>query len=163
MLPPNKLTKTKLLSGAIKLNSISYRRDRARPCPQKNTYKIKLTDNRKGCPYGLCEYFNIISAMNYHISATIYRRQQATALPRHFLFQKNASSLYKGAFDGQGQALSLRYDIIFTLCEAPTLNFTFLTPNFSLLTPPITFHSTKKRPKKSAFRYLFDNFSITLS
>ena len=28
------------------------------------------------------------------------------------MFQKNASSLYKGAFDGQGQALSLRYVVV---------------------------------------------------
>ena len=68
-----------------------------------------------------------------------------------FCSQKNDSSLYKGAFDGQGRALSLRYDIIFTPCEVPTLNFTFLTPNFSLLTPPITFHSTKKHPKRVLF------------
>ena len=33
-----------------------------------------------------------------------------------FLFQKNDSSLYKGAFDGQGRALFLRYDIFFTPC-----------------------------------------------
>ena len=51
--------------------NICDRRDRARPCPQKNTYKIKLTDNRKGCPYGLWVYFYIISAINYHISSTI--------------------------------------------------------------------------------------------
>ena len=27
-------------------------RDRACPCPQQISYKIKFTDNRKGCPYG---------------------------------------------------------------------------------------------------------------
>ena len=36
----------------INFNLICYRRDRARPCPQEITYKIKSTDNRKGCPYG---------------------------------------------------------------------------------------------------------------
>ena len=30
----------------------TIRRDRARPCPQQISYKIKSTDNRKGCPYG---------------------------------------------------------------------------------------------------------------
>ena len=34
----------------------------------------------------------------------------------HFLFPKNDSSLYKGAFCGQGRALSLRYVLIF-LCD----------------------------------------------
>ncbi len=34
----------------------------------------------------------------------------------HFLFPKNDSSLYKGAFGGQGRALSLRYVLIF-LCD----------------------------------------------
>ena len=34
------------------------------------------------------------------------------------MFQKNDSSLYKGAFVGQGQALSLRYDIEFNLIAA---------------------------------------------
>ena len=32
-------------------------------------------------------------------------------IPQSFFVPKNDSSLYKGAFDGQGRALSLRYDI----------------------------------------------------
>ena len=64
------------------------------PLSEKNTYKIKLTDNRKGCPYGLCVDFNYILAVNYHISTTIQRRQQATALPRRCLFRIVRNSLW---------------------------------------------------------------------
>ncbi len=41
------------------------------------------------------------------------------------MFQKNDSSLYKGAFVGQGQALSLRYDIEFNLIVAVN-NYVFV-------------------------------------
>jgi hypothetical protein len=41
-----------------------------------------FADRGKGCPYGICLYFYVILAINYHISATIQRRQQATALLR---------------------------------------------------------------------------------
>ena len=45
-----------LKDGAeAQLNSILYRRDRACPCPQQITYKIKSTDSRKGCPYGMIQ------------------------------------------------------------------------------------------------------------
>ena len=41
-----------LKDGAeAQLNSILYRRDRACPCPQQITYKIKSTDSRKDSRY----------------------------------------------------------------------------------------------------------------
>ena len=53
-----------IINGYYKIKFILYRRDRASPCPQQISYKIKFTDSRKGCPYGLCEYFNTISDKN---------------------------------------------------------------------------------------------------
>ena len=51
----------------------------------------------------------------------------------HFLFQKNDSSLYKGAFVGQPQGLFLRFNIFFNPCEAPTsFHSSLFTLHFSL-------------------------------
>ena len=71
MLPPNKPTKTKLLSANSKLDSISYRRDRARPCPQKNHILNQIHGQPQGLSLWGCVNFNIISTVNYHISMTI--------------------------------------------------------------------------------------------
>ena len=43
----------------------------------------------------LCEHFNIIPAKNYHISTTIRRRQQATALPRCHLLRKRWTNRFE--------------------------------------------------------------------
>ena len=40
----------------------------------------------------------------------------------HFFVPKNDSSLYKGAFDGQPQGLSLRHDIEFNLIATVSYN-----------------------------------------
>ena len=164
---------------SVNVNLILYRRDRACPCPQQISYKIKFMDNRKGCPYGCA---NIL--ISYQPKIIIYQQQsnggskpppyntiwykftftdnrifslpcvkgcgspvetsafnaEAPTEPAGetvgcrkatrrdckvdfmwfyknpsviFLFQKNDSSLYKGAFNGQPQALSLRDDIEF--------------------------------------------------
>ena len=53
-----------------------------------------LTDNRKGCPYGLCFDYNFILTVNYHISTTIQWRQQATALQRRRLLRIARNSLW---------------------------------------------------------------------
>ena len=50
----------------------------------------------------------------------------------HFLFQKNDSSLYKGACVGQPQGLFLRFNILFNPCEAPA---SFHSSLFTLLCP----------------------------
>ena len=42
----------------------------------------------------LCEYFNIILAVKYHILSAIQRRQQATALPRRRLLRIVRNSLW---------------------------------------------------------------------
>ena len=47
-----KMTAPSKMGRKHELNLILYRRDRARPCPQRIIYYIKSTDNRKGCPYG---------------------------------------------------------------------------------------------------------------
>ena len=43
--------------------------DRACPCPQQISYKIKFTDNRKGCPYGCANIF-----ISYQPKIVIYQR-----------------------------------------------------------------------------------------
>ena len=43
----------------------------------------------------LCEYFNIISAINHHISTTIQRRQQATALHRGMLNSHSRATAFQ--------------------------------------------------------------------
>jgi hypothetical protein len=48
----------------------------------------------QGLSLRLCEYFNIISDKNYHISTTIQRRQQATALLRRRLLRIARNSLW---------------------------------------------------------------------
>ena len=53
-----------------------------------------------------------------------------------FLFQKNDSSLYKGAFVGQGQTLSLHYWIYNLICA----KYQLLTPHSTLLTPQRFYH-----------------------
>ena len=47
-----------------------------------------------GRPYGLCVDYNLILTVNYHISTTIQRRQQATALPRRRLLRIFRNSLW---------------------------------------------------------------------
>ena len=82
----------------------------------------------------------------------------------HFLFQKNDSSLYKGAFVGQPQGLFLRFNIFFNPCEAPA---SFHSSLFTLLCPSglttDTFsnqHSRRHLPRRplgeaSRFAYSF--------
>ena len=52
------------------LKNTLNRRDRACPCPQQTSYKIKFTDNRKGCPYGCA---NIL--ISYQPKIVINQRQ----------------------------------------------------------------------------------------
>ena len=47
-----------------------------------------------GRPYGLCVDYNLILTVNYHISTTIQRRQQATALPCRRLLRIFRNSLW---------------------------------------------------------------------
>ena len=58
--------------------NILYRRDRACPCPQQITYKIKSTDNRKGCLYGcaniLISYQPKLSYINNNLTAAASHR-----------------------------------------------------------------------------------------
>ena len=51
------------------LKNTLNRRDRACPCPQQISYKIKFTDNRKGCPYGCA---NIL--ISYQPQIIIYQQ-----------------------------------------------------------------------------------------
>ena len=55
---------------SVNVNLILYRRDRACPCPQQISYKIKFMDNRKGCPYGCA---NIL--ISYQPKIIIYQQQ----------------------------------------------------------------------------------------
>ena len=64
------MTAPSKMGRKYELNSISCRRDRARPCPQQILYKIKSTDSRKGCPYGCA---NIL--ISYQPQIVINQRQ----------------------------------------------------------------------------------------
>ena len=57
----------------------------------------------------------------------------------HFLFQKNDSSLYKGAFDGQPQALSLYCEI--ELWDNMHLQY-YITLHFIFVNSPLCFRHT---------------------
>ena len=63
------------LTDTIKLYFISYRRDRACPCPQKITYQNKFTDSRKGCPYGFYE-IKILAKPSLPLTRKVARRRR---------------------------------------------------------------------------------------
>ena len=68
-----------------------------------------------------------------------------------FLFQKNDSSLYKGAFDRQPQGLSLRFNIKFNLI-APESNFIFVS----------LFGGSKPPPYRVGYKFTFMDNRILL-
>ena len=57
-------------------------------------------------------------------------------IPQSFFVPKNDSSLYKGACVGQGQTLSLRYDIEFNLITAES---SFVFVNFHGRSKPLPY------------------------
>ena len=91
-------------------------------------YKLlRITGQPQGLSLRLCEYFNIISAINYHISTTIQRRQQATALHRGMLNSHSRATAFqpplcKGRCRTNVRRRDCKVDFIW-FCKNPSVIF----------------------------------------